>query len=61
MNLLQLKVAIDALIAANPNAAPALATIAISGTAGTVEITGVSIVDDGTASRVVGFDFTPLA
>ncbi len=60
MKLLDLRIAIDALIAANPNTQSAPATIEVSGDAGTVEITGISIVDTGTASREVTFEFTPI-
>lgn len=60
MKLLDLKIAIDAMIRANPNTQSALAVIDISGEAGTVEIEGVVITDDGTDSRVVNFTFTPI-
>jgi hypothetical protein len=59
MKLLELRTAIDAMIAANPNTQSAPVVITISGADGVVEVTSIAITDDA-SSRVIDMVFTPL-
>ena len=58
MNLLELRAAIDTMIAENPNTQSAPVTLVVG--EDTIAVDGISIVDDA-SSRVVNVDYTPAA
>ena len=57
MTLLELRTAINAMLASDPNTQNAPVTVVVG--VDTIAVDGISIVDDG-SSRVIGIDYVPI-